>query len=670
MPGASKPGGEPRRLQALLDLQVLDTAPEEVFDRLTRLATLILDVPIALVSLVDEDRQWFKSRVGLEATETPREHAFCAWAIHDTRVFEVADAAEDPRFADNPLVTGEPKIRFYAGAPLETEHGALGTFCVIDRRPRVLTDRERRLLNVLAAVARDALFTRRLARLVAQRESLLALAEELSESGHWRFDVERQTVFWSRQIYAIHGLDPAEFVPTWENAIAAQAPLREAVERALAELGQFDLEYELVRSDGETRLVHGIGRTEVDPNTNDVLGVFGVLKDITAERQAQTRLAHAEKMASVGTLAAGVAHEINNPLSYVAANAATLAEEIELWSGSSPSARLRELGQVVEEVREGARRIQRIVGGLKTFARSSERHLEIVELGRVFEVAARLCMNELRHRATFTMRKPGRPVLVEADESQLVQVAVNLLVNASHAVAESQTPDNKIVLSGGIDGELAYFEVEDTGSGMSSETLRRAFTPFFTTKAQGVGTGLGLSICYGIVASFGGRIDAQSTEGVGTRMRVLLPIASDQGLADETRSPVTSSISAGDVSGGRILIVDDELLVGRSVARLLRRHQVEVEVDARDALRRADAGETWDVIVCDLMMPTMSGPELCAALAERHPDLARRIVVITGGAFTEEARTFLDNTAVRVVSKPVDARELREAVAGVLLEAG
>ncbi len=179
---APTPSNEAVRLALLRDLDILDTAPEERFDRVTRLASAILDAPIALVSLVDHDRQWFKARTGLEATQTAREVAFCAHAILDDGVMVVPDAREDPRFAHNPLVTGDLGIRFYAGAPLILQpHVRLGTLCVIDRVPRELDPTQRQLLADLAAVVVDELALRRqLAYLVEAHATIEAYTDEVA----------------------------------------------------------------------------------------------------------------------------------------------------------------------------------------------------------------------------------------------------------------------------------------------------------------------------------------------------------------------------------------------------------------------------------------------------------------------------------------------------------
>jgi len=170
---APPPDDESQRLEELYRYEVLDTGPEPEFDDLAKLAAQICQTPIALVSLVDKDRQWFKARVGLEAHETPREVAFCAHAIHEDDVMEVADAAADRRFADNPLVAADPGIRFYAGAPLTTAAGHnIGTLCVIDREPRRLTDEQRAALRTLS---------RQVVQQLEARAHLKRAAEDLAE---------------------------------------------------------------------------------------------------------------------------------------------------------------------------------------------------------------------------------------------------------------------------------------------------------------------------------------------------------------------------------------------------------------------------------------------------------------------------------------------------------
>jgi GAF domain-containing protein len=187
------PANEARRLKVLWQYEVLDTVPEAVFDDLVELASAVCDAPIALISLVDESRQWFKAKVGLSTNETSRDVSFCAHAIMQPGLFIVPDATKDPRFADNPLVIAEPRIRFYAGAPLVTPDGhALGTLCVLDQRPRELTEAQRKALQVLARLAVTQLELRRHAKELAQaREDTQFLKQELEKARTHLENLER-----------------------------------------------------------------------------------------------------------------------------------------------------------------------------------------------------------------------------------------------------------------------------------------------------------------------------------------------------------------------------------------------------------------------------------------------------------------------------------------------
>ena len=280
---------ELKRLEVLQELRVLDTLPEERFDRITRLVADLFNAPIALVSLVDKDRQWFKSRCGLDASETPREQAFCAHALSlgPDAVLVVPDAACDPRFADNPLVTDGPKIRFYAGAPLTTKDGhTLGTLCVIDTKPRPRPEAsELSRLTSFARIVVDEIEFGRATRALDDQARLLKLAEAMSGVGHWRFDVASAKVVWSDEVYRIHGLDRSDFDPNYGSAVSFYHPEDQAVvdglmQRAIAEGIGFAFQLRLLRKGGELR--HVVARAECEVGiTGKTSAIVGVFQDIT-----------------------------------------------------------------------------------------------------------------------------------------------------------------------------------------------------------------------------------------------------------------------------------------------------------------------------------------------------------------------------------------------------
>lgn len=648
------PEDEAERIAALRRYRILDTLPEERFDRITRLASQVFGTNIALVSLVDTDRQWFKSRVGLDAAETPREDAFCAHAIHSDKPLVVNDTHDDARFCNNPLVLGGPRIRFYCGAPLVTpDQRRLGTLCIIHDQPREMSEPEQAMLVDLARIVVDELEFRHAAVELDGRLQQLELIEEIGDIGHWWLD-EHGLVHCSPHVQKILDLDLNREVMTFDEFLShVSEEDRRAVREGLDSLGHDGRFRSRVRIAGSGRTVEIVGR-RIDVN------VVGVFQDVTEQESLQRRVRQSEKMATVGTLVAGIGHEINNPLSCIKANADVLMEELDELAGVSPSARLAELHALTDDIRDGSRRIHRIVQGLQTFSRSADARHEVVELERVLRIAGRLCINEVRHKAVLEFDITDASLAL-GDESQLVQVAVNLLTNAAHSISPSVASSNKITARCGRGSEgQVFFEVEDSGSGMSPEVVDRAFDPFFTTKPLGVGTGLGLSISHGIIVAMGGTIEVRSAKGVGTKVRVDLPQA-PLSLVDGTRNAKRKT-PVGKRSPATVLVIDDEPAVGRALARVLRNYSVSIEVDAQQALIRLKAGEEVDAILCDLMMPAMTGADFFAELKAARPDLVPRIAFVTGGAFTPEGRSFFESVSVPVLTKPVELDELRALV--------
>jgi PAS domain S-box-containing protein len=384
-----------------------------------------------------------------------------------------------------------------------------------------------------------------------------------------------------------------------------------------------------------------------------------IARDITARKLAQEQLIQAGRLASVGTLAAGVAHEINNPLSYVIANLDLLAEEIRELGTRSPLDHANELLQMTSAARDGAERVRKIVRGLKIFARADEERRVALDVHRVLEMSINMTFNEVRHRARL-VKDYGQTPLVEADEGRLGQVFINLIVNAAQAIPEGRADKNEIRITTSTDAAgRAVVAVRDTGGGIPQDVLARIFDPFFTTKPIGIGTGLGLSICHGIIHELGGEISVESTPDIGTTVRVVLPRA-NAGAADEpTRTaPVTCSGPRG-----RVLVADDDAMVASALARLLsREHDVVAVNTAREALTRISAGEQFDIVLCDLMMPEMTGMEFHSELSRVAPAQVDRVVFITGGAFTPTARAFLDSVSNMQVEKPFDGHNLRAIV--------
>jgi signal transduction histidine kinase len=377
-------------------------------------------------------------------------------------------------------------------------------------------------------------------------------------------------------------------------------------------------------------------------------------------RRMQEQLLLADRLASVGMLAAGVAHEINNPLAYVLGNVEFALNR--LTSQAAHSSETAEVLQALTHAREGSERIRHITRDLRVFCRSSEGEPKtVVNVGQVMESSISMAWNELRHRARLT-RSFERVARVVGDQSRLGQVFLNLLVNAAQALPDEALEQNQIDVRIRSQSGTVVIEVHDNGSGMTPAQQKRVFEPFFTTKPRGVGSGIGLSICASIVSEMGGTIEVESRVGHGTTFRVLLP--AHEGAALTTIPPERDVRS---VPRSRILVVDDEPALCAVIRRLLRHeHQVVGMVDARAALELLQKDAAFDVIMCDIMMPNMSGIELFAELQKLDPELGRRTLFMTGGAFTLPTRQFLASVSNPLLEKPFETRALHYAIAQVL----
>jgi PAS domain S-box-containing protein len=393
-------------------------------------------------------------------------------------------------------------------------------------------------------------------------------------------------------------------------------------------------------------------------------------RDITERQRLRAKLLMSDRMASLGTLAAGIAHEINNPLSYVAGNLEVMAEALEAAERTPSAADRDELSAQVRDAREGAERVRKIVHGLRSFSRS-EREVRVpLAVPDVLEAAIRLTGNELRHRAELVRDLQPTP-LVTADDGRLTQVFINLLINAAHAIPAGRSDDNRITARTRTDeAGRAVIEVEDTGQGIAPDVQSRVFDPFFTTKGVGEGTGLGLSICHGIVSGLGGQISIDSAPGRGTVVRVVLPPAVPA-AGDAEPAALAATADAGEAPRRRILLVDDEPLVAQTMERLLRRdYDITIARTGREAIDHITGGARFDAIVSDVMMPNMTGIELVEELQRIAPDQAQRLIFLSGGAFTAQTRERLDQLGAPQLEKPISARELRACVTRILSEIG
>jgi signal transduction histidine kinase/CheY-like chemotaxis protein len=382
-------------------------------------------------------------------------------------------------------------------------------------------------------------------------------------------------------------------------------------------------------------------------------GAIVTIRDTTGRRQSDAQLFATDRLASVGTLAAGVAHEINNPLAAVIANLELAVSDLEARGDGG------ELLEEVRDAREAAERVRLIVRDLRLFSRAEEARRHAVDVREILESTLRMAWHEIRHRARLVKAFDEVPP-VEANEARLGQVFLNLVINAAHAIPEGRAETNQIRVATAREGDRVVIEISDTGMGISSELMEHIFTPFSNTRPVGAGTGLGLPICRRLVEDIGGELRVTSREGKGSTFTILLPIA-EQPVAVET----DSMLPPPRVSPrrGRVLVIDDDPMVASAVRRTLSPdHEVTTSTRSDEALEMLRRGERFEVILCDVMMPNMTGVDFWQELERFLPEETKKIVFLTGGAFATQARQFLDSIPNLHLDKPFVPEQLRAIV--------
>ncbi|MBI2373221.1 MAG: PAS domain S-box protein [Deltaproteobacteria bacterium] len=467
-------------------------------------------------------------------------------------------------------------------------------------------------------------------------------------------------LFANRAAAELYGVDhPMELVG--RNAIEFAHPeelarVELARERAKDDLDSAERdfpEWRLVNARGEVSEVHARS-VRIERDGQPLRLTF--LRDISEEKQTRARLMVSERLASVGVLAAGVAHELRSPLAAIVGNLELATHRLEALSAKED---LSELMAEVTDAREAADRMREIVRDLSVFSRADEVP-HPVDLIDALESSVRIAWHEIRGRARL-VRDLGELHPAVGNEARLGQLFLNLLVNAAHAIPEGAPEAHEIRLTGRMSGHnTAIVSISDTGIGIDPANLSRIFTPFFTTKPAGVGTGLGLSICHRIVTTMGGTIECDSLPGRGTTFRVTLPtLARDAHVRPRVRSP--EPLLPTGCRRRRLLVVDDELVIRSLVRRIFREDDV-VECATIPLATELVTTGSFDAIICDLGMDGGGGAQLYRRLEAHSPELAKRLGFITGGSFPDSTRDLIEAKGILVVRKPFTPDELKRAV--------
>ncbi len=667
----SDEGLEGARLAALRSYELLDTPPEEVFDDLTKLAARICGTPVSLVTFVDEHRQWFKATFGTDLRETPRSLSFCAHAIrrpHELMI--VPDASVDPRFADNELVRNAPRVRFYAGMPLVTPEGmALGTLCVVDSRPRTLTPDQAEALRVLARQAVGQIELRRALRARAVGEERFRLLATATSDALWDWDLATDTVWWSEGLTTLFGYRPDEVEADSSSWTSRLHP--DDLDRVKAGIASFiggtlptwSSEYRFRCHDGRYAYVRD--RASIVRNIHgDAVRLVGGMTDITEQKMLEAQYLRAQRMESIGTLAGGIAHDLNNVLAPILMGIEMLKRE------AQNPAQLKLLGTIETSTRRGADLVRQVL----SFARGLDGQRSALRLepllGEVLKIATETFPRtiELRNRVETGLWP------IEGDPTQLHQVLLNLAVNARDAMPKGGTLtfeaanleiDEQYARTSheATPGQHVVITVTDTGSGIAPENLPRIFEPFFTTKAVGEGTGLGLSTVHAIVKSHGGFVTVASEVGRGTVFRIHLPAS--PGLRGRSEPPFAASIPRG--RGELILVVDDEPAVRVVTQQTLEAfgYRVLAAADGAEAIALyAQHPDDVDLVLTDMVMPVMDGPTTIAALIRIQPRL--RIIAASGFNTSLRPDSPVHGAVKHFLPKPYNAETLLLRVRQVL----
>ncbi len=542
------PDNEAERIAALRSYNVLDSEPEEGFDRVTRMACRLLDVPICLVTLIAEERQWFKSRQGLDATETPREVSFCTYAIIQNKVMVVPNALDDPRFRDNPLVQQDPKIRFYAGAPLKTASGHnLGTLCVIDRVPRNLTDEQVVLLSELAAVVVDELELGKAAKRINQE---LQLKEAILQD----FDavisgIDHGVMFVGPDLST--RLINKSFCRMWNvpDEFAESKPTFDQMIGFLRSTGIYDVpDTEWPEYVGKRResLIKADGKPSLSRRTDGTILEFKCLPlpdggrlltytDVTARER---------NMELKSEFVSLVSHELRTPIT-------SLVGALGLISRGAVGDIPLQAQPLLTIAHNNAERLAVLVNDLldvqKIEAGRLEFHfepLDIVALSR--QTLTETETYGIEYGVTFQMEEDLGQAWVSADPLRLVQVLTNLMSNA----AKFSPRDEVVIIRLSRTDGMIRFSVSDRGQGIDPRMHQEIFEKFAQVDSSNTrakqGTGLGLSICKSIIDNHGGEIRVVSNPGEGATFSFDLIELQDFAGADESpdqRIEATSSTS-------------------------------------------------------------------------------------------------------------------------------
>ncbi|HEY0257067.1 MAG TPA: PAS domain S-box protein [Candidatus Methylacidiphilales bacterium] len=780
------------RLRVVEDYGIIDTPREDDYDDIARLAAQICEAPVSAVTIIAADKQWFKAEVGMGFRQTPLDVSICKYAILQRGLFLVPDATKDPRFSGNPLVSGKPYLRFYAGVPLMSSEGfPIGTVCVLDYKPRVLKEEQIFALNVLSRqvmvqlelrrslaarsksdfalrtselsyrrlfeAARDGIFildidTGRITDvnpflsefLGFSREEMIgktvgelspfkdieanqAMLRRLQLDGYVRYEdlplitrdgrtlavecvcnvypvgdkkviqcnirdiTERKRnesrlrrlvdsnaqgiIFWNTKgeitgcndaFLRIVGYSREEQLAgdlNWEALTPPNYTERDRiyVEQLSIDGGTAPYEKEYIRKDGShVPVLIGAALFEDSPQE----GVCFVV-DLTEPKQLELQFLRAQRMEGIGTLAGGIAHDLNNILTPIMISIYLLKE-----MSDDPK-----ITKILNTIETSAQRGANIVRQVLSFARGMEGEKIEVQPKHLLEDIENIIKNTFPKNIRFTSNVPSDTWTILGDPTQIHQILLNLCVNARDAMPEGGnltiTMENRILdeqyaamNSQAKPGSFVQMDITDTGVGMPPDVAEKIFEPFFTTKELAKGTGLGLSTVMAIVKSHNGIINVSSRPGKGTTFEVFLPAIS---ASTDFHRGQTEDVDSPRGKGETVLLVDDEASILTLTSQTLQTfgYRVLTATDGAEAVAvYAEHREEIAVVLTDMMMPIMDGQALIHALTRLTP--AIKIIVTSGLSLSADATNGSEIGIRHFLMKPYTASTLLKALRIVL----
>ncbi len=538
---APTPLNENLRIQALEQYELLDTECEFEFDQMTSLVSKIFNVPICLISLVDKNRQWFKSHFGLDVKETPREISYCGHAIMSEDIFIIPNSFKDDRFKDNPLACNFPNVVFYAGMPLVDKNNfIIGTLCLIDHVEREFNERDISLLKILAQQTMHLIQTRLESIKQKELHQLLIKTTEnvpgfiytfrLSKDGHSSFP------FCSEHIFDIYEVTPNQVKHDASIVYSRIHPddyhmVVSTISESMEHLTDWNCEYRVLLPTLGEKWVKGHSTPERTQD-GDTLW-YGHIHDITNVKNQDEIISRTTKYATLGEMAAEMAHEINNPLLIIKTAAGQSLNMIK--RGQIIESKLKDY---LEKINLTTDRISKIIKGIKFFSGSQNSDLFTTEnLYTVLEDTLSLCREKFHKNLVdlhFEFPEDFEEINIECKSVELSQVILNLLNNAYDAI-ESFDP-KWVNVQVTTDEHHVTISITDCGLGISPEIEKKLFHPFFTTKPRGKGTGLGLSIVQKIIEAHHGKIFIDRSQK-NTCFKVVIPKTQNTHLKDnETKA--------------------------------------------------------------------------------------------------------------------------------------